>query len=111
MLNQSETKFLERAIELTREGMNNGRGSPFGCVIVMNDQVVGEGYNMVASTNDPTAHAEIVAIRNACKKLNSFQLNECEVYTSCEPCPCVLGLFIGRDWKKWFMQIRAMRLQ
>ena len=91
MLTERERKFLERAIELAREGMINGRGGPFGCVIVRNDQIVGEGYNMVASTNDPTAHAEIVAIRNACKNLNTFQLNGCDVYTSCEPCPMCLG--------------------
>ncbi|TMI80838.1 MAG: nucleoside deaminase [Bacteroidetes bacterium] len=91
MLNDRERKFLERAIELAREGMNKGRGGPFGCVIVINDEIVGEGYNMVASTNDPTAHAEIVAIRQACKKLNSFQLTGCDVYSSCEPCPMCLG--------------------
>ena len=91
MLNEMERKFLERAIELAREGMNNGRGGPFGCVIVVNDEIVGEGCNMVASTNDPTAHAEVVAIRDACKKLNSFQLIGCDVYTSCEPCPMCLG--------------------
>ena len=91
MLNDIERKFLERAIELAREGMSNGKGGPFGCVIVMNDKIVGEGYNVVASTNDPTAHAEIVAIRNACKNLNTFQLSGCDVYTSCEPCPMCLG--------------------
>jgi tRNA(Arg) A34 adenosine deaminase TadA len=91
MLTEKERKFLERAIELAREGMSNGKGGPFGCVIVMKDQIVGEGYNVVASTNDPTAHAEIVAIRNACKNLNTFQLIGCDVYTSCEPCPMCLG--------------------
>jgi guanine deaminase len=91
MLNEREIKFLERAIELAREGMTTGRGGPFGCVIVSNDHIVGEGYNMVVSTNDPTAHAEVVAIRNACKNLNTFQLIGCDVYTSCEPCPMCLG--------------------
>lgn len=91
MLNDSERKFLERAIELSREGMHQGNGGPFGCVIVMDNRIVAEGCNMVASTNDPTAHAEIVAIRQACIKLNNFQLTGCDVYTSCEPCPMCLG--------------------
>ena len=91
MINEKEKKFLERAIELSREGMQQGCGGPFGCVIVMNDEIVGEGYNMVTSTNDPTAHAEVVAIRQACKKLNTFQLAGCDVYASCEPCPMCLG--------------------
>ncbi len=90
-MNESEKKFLERAIELSRQGMQQDNGGPFGCVIVMNNEIVGEGYNMVTTTNDPTAHAEIVAIRQACKKLNSYQLEGCEVYTSCEPCPMCLG--------------------
>lgn len=91
MLTGREIKFLERAIELSRQGMQQGNGGPFGCVIVLNDEIVGEGCNMVTSTNDPTAHAEIVAIRNACKKLNTYQLNGCEIFTSCEPCPMCLG--------------------
>jgi guanine deaminase len=91
LLTGREIKFLERAIELSRQGMQQGNGGPFGCVIVLNDEVVGEGCNMVTSTNDPTAHAEVVAIRNACKKLNTYQLNGCEIYTSCEPCPMCLG--------------------
>jgi len=91
MLTQQETAFLERAIELSRHGMANEHGGPFGCVIVRNDEIVGEGCNMVIATNDPTAHAEVVAIREACKKLNTFQLNDCDIYTSCEPCPMCLG--------------------
>jgi guanine deaminase len=91
MPTDKEKKFLERAIELSKQGMQNGAGGPFGCVIVLNDQVIGEGFNLVTSTNDPTAHAEVVAIRQACKKLNSYQLNGCDVYTSCEPCPMCLG--------------------
>src|SRR5215213_9699665 len=86
-----EKRFLDRAIELSREGMQSGHGGPFGCVIVKNGEIVGEGNNEVLKRNDPTAHAEIVAIRNACKNLNSFQLTGCEVYTSCEPCPMCLG--------------------
>jgi len=86
-----EQQFLERAIELSREGMRARKGGPFGCVIVKDGKIIGEGYNQVATTNDPTAHAEVVAIRNACQHLNSFQLTDCDVYASCEPCPMCLG--------------------
>ena len=82
---------MELAIRLAREGMLSGRGGPFGCVIVKGEEVVGRGCNEVISSMDPTAHAEIVAIRDACKNLGSFQLEDCEVYTSCEPCPMCLG--------------------
>jgi guanine deaminase len=91
MLTEKELKFLERAIELSREGMMQKEGGPFGCVIVLGDTIVGEGSNRVTSTNDPTAHAEVVAIREACKKLGTCQLTDCVVYTSCEPCPMCLG--------------------
>ena len=84
-------QFLLRAIELSREGMMNGHGGPFGCVIVKDGEIIAEGCNKVLLTNDPTAHAEIVAIREACKKLNSFQLVGCDVYASCEPCPMCMG--------------------
>ena len=86
-----EKRFLKRAIELSRKGMQHGHGGPFGCVIVKDRKVIGEGNNEVLLHNDPTAHAEIVAIRNACKKLNSFQLPGCDVYCSCEPCPMCMG--------------------
>ena len=86
-----EEKFMEAAIALAEEGAANGEGGPFGCVIVKNDKIIGRGNNKVISNNDPTAHAEIIAIRDACKNLGSFQLNDCEVYTSCEPCPMCLG--------------------
>jgi guanine deaminase len=91
MLTKKEQQFLERAIELSRQGMQSGQGGPFGCVIVKGDEIVGEGCNQVTSSNDPTAHAEVVAIRQACTKLNTYQLDECEIYTSCEPCPMCLG--------------------
>jgi tRNA(Arg) A34 adenosine deaminase TadA len=91
MLTEKEKRFLERAILLSQQGMQQDNGGPFGCVIVMDDEIVGEGCNMVTSTNDPTAHAEIVAIRQACKRLNTYQLDACEIYTSCEPCPMCLG--------------------
>lgn len=91
MLSEQEKLFLDRAVLLSRMGIENGNGGPFGCVIVSGDKIVGEGCNMVTSTNDPTAHAEVVAIRNACRNLNTFQLDGCDVYTSCEPCPMCLG--------------------
>lgn len=87
----SDRKFMMRAIELAREGVEADAGGPFGCVIVKDGEIVGEGNNRVTSTNDPTAHAEVVAIREACAKLGSFQLDGCVVYTSCEPCPMCLG--------------------
>ena len=90
-MTSEEQKFLERAIELSGQGMQDQKGGPFGCVIVKDGKIIGEGCNQVTATNDPTAHAEIVAIRNACKNLNTFQLNDCEIYTSCEPCPMCLG--------------------
>jgi guanine deaminase len=91
MLTKEERIFLERAIELSREGMENGHGGPFGCVVVKDNVIVGEGNNRVTSSNDPTAHAEVVAIRDACNRLQTFQLSECDIYTSCEPCPMCLG--------------------
>ncbi len=91
MLSEKERAFLDLAINLSRQGMEQGSGGPFGCVIVKNDVVVGEGFNQVTSTNDPTAHAEVVAIRNACKTLQTYQLEDCDIYASCEPCPMCLG--------------------
>ena len=86
-----EEKFMQEAIALSQKGVQNDEGGPFGCIIVKDDKIVGRGNNKVTSTNDPTAHAEVVAIRDACKNLLTFQLDECEVYTSCEPCPMCLG--------------------
>ncbi|MDQ2718786.1 MAG: nucleoside deaminase [Bacteroidota bacterium] len=82
---------MKEAIALSRFGIKKNEGGPFGCVVVKNDVIIARAYNKVISTNDPTAHAEIVAIRNACKKLKAFQLDGCEIYTSCEPCPMCLG--------------------
>ncbi len=86
-----EEKFMMEAITLSRHGITQNQGGPFGCVIVKNDEIVGRGNNRVTSSNDPTAHAEVVAIRDACQNLGTFQLNDCEIYTSCEPCPMCLG--------------------
>lgn len=91
MYDERGNKFLERAIELSRQGMKSGQGGPFGCVIVLGDEIIGEGCNQVTSSNDPTAHAEVVAIRQACNKLGTYQLTDCDIYTSCEPCPMCLG--------------------
>lgn len=88
---ERDLKFLKQAIALASEGMNSGNGGPFGAIVVRGDEVVGRGNNRVTSTNDPTAHAEVVAIRDACKNLGTFQLDDCEIYSSCEPCPMCLG--------------------
>ena len=82
--------FMRRAIELSIQNIKDN-GGPFGCVIVKKNKIIAEGINRVTCNNDPTAHAEIVAIRNACEKLNTFNLEECELYTSCEPCPMCLS--------------------
>ena len=83
-------KFMLKAIELSIKSATS-IGGPFGCVIVKDDKIISEGYNKVVSTNDPTAHGEIVAIREACLKLNTFNLSGCELYSSCEPCPMCLS--------------------
>ncbi|MCC5920534.1 MAG: nucleoside deaminase [Cyclobacteriaceae bacterium] len=87
----AEEKHMREAIRLSLEMMLAGKGGPFGAVVVKNGEIVGIGYNQVTSTNDPTAHAEVVAIRDACKNLDTYQLDDCEIYTSCEPCPMCLG--------------------
>ena len=83
--------FMNRAIELSKLGMESDVGGPFGAVIVNNGRIVGEGFNQVTSQNDPTAHAEIIAIREACNNLNTFDLAGCIIFTSCEPCPMCLA--------------------
>lgn len=88
---------MREAIRLASEGAASGRGGPFGCVIVRRGDVVGRGTNAVTSTNDPTAHAEVTAIRDACRRLGTFQLADCELYTSCEPCPmCLAAIYWAR---------------
>lgn len=79
------------AIALSQQGMANHEGGPFGCIVVKGNEIVGRGNNKVTSQNDPTAHAEIVAIRDACHNLSTYQLQDCEIYCSCEPCPMCLG--------------------
>lgn len=90
-MTNSDENFMREAIALSVLGMINNEGGPFGAVVVKEGKIVGRGNNKVTSTNDPTAHAEVVAIRDACKNLNSFQLDGCVLYTSCEPCPMCLG--------------------
>lgn len=90
MNNEEHMRFMKEAIELSKESVASG-GGPFGAIVVRNGQIVGKGMNRVTAWNDPTAHAEIVAIRDACKSLNSFKLDGCILYTSCEPCSMCLG--------------------
>lgn len=82
---------MEEAIRLSQQGMERNEGGPFGCVIVKDGRIIGRGFNRVTATLDPTAHAEVVAIRDACRTLNHFQLDGCTLYSSCEPCPMCLG--------------------
>jgi tRNA(Arg) A34 adenosine deaminase TadA len=90
-------KFMREAIRLSIQMMRRGKGGPFGAVVVRKGKVVGRGSNQVTSANDPTAHAEIVAIRAACQRLKTFQLDDCELYTSCEPCPmCLSAIYWAR---------------
>jgi tRNA(Arg) A34 adenosine deaminase TadA len=86
-----DSPFMTRAIELSIENVHSGRGGPFGAVIVKDGAMIAEGANQVTSTKDPTAHAEVLAIRAACAKLGVFELQDCEIYASCEPCPMCLG--------------------
>lgn len=89
--------WMAKAIALAMENVDSGRGGPFAALIVQHDQIIASGANLVTSTNDPTAHAEMVAIRQACQVLQSFQLSDCDVYASCEPCPmCLAALYWAR---------------
>ena len=94
---------MGEAIDISRQKMNENKGGPFGAVIVQNEKIVGRGWNKVTSTNDPTAHAEISAIRDACSFLKTFDLSGCEIYTSCEPCPMCLGaIYWAQISKIWY---------
>jgi tRNA(Arg) A34 adenosine deaminase TadA len=106
-MESSDKMFMLEAIRMAREGMNNNAGGPFGCVIVKDGEIISRASNCVTSTNDPTAHAEITAIRDACKKLNTFQLTGCTLYTSCEPCPMCLGaIYWARPDKVFYASSR-----
>ncbi|HZR55859.1 MAG TPA: nucleoside deaminase [Terriglobales bacterium] len=99
---------MARAIQLSLENARSGRGGPFGTVIVQNNDIIAEAVNQVTLDNDPTAHAEILAIRRACQKLGRFQLGDCELYTSCEPCPMCLGaIYWARLSRIYFGNIAA----
>ena len=101
-----KNKFMTRAIELSIESVNSG-GGPFGSIIVKNDKVIAEGSNKVTLNNDPTAHGEIVAIRNACKSLNNFNLSGCELYSTCEPCPmCLSAIYWAHIDKVYYANTR-----
>jgi guanine deaminase len=91
MTKENDLKFIKEAVDVALKGVSGNKGGPFGCVIVKDEKIVGEGCNEVLSSNDPTAHAEVVAIRNACRSLQSYQLPGCTIYTTCEPCPMCLG--------------------
>ncbi len=99
--------LMYRAIELSIENVLNGRGGPFAALVAKENEIIAMGTNLVTPTNDPTAHAEIVAIREACKKLNHFQLTGCEVYASCEPCPmCMAAIYWARPARVFYANTR-----
>ncbi|NOX55082.1 MAG: nucleoside deaminase [Planctomycetes bacterium] len=103
----SDEQFLREAIRLSIEKMQAGEGGPFGAVVVRDGQIVGRGWNRVTSANDPTAHAEIVAIRAACRTLKTFRLNGCLLYSSCEPCPmCLAAIYWARIDSLWYAASR-----
>ena len=107
-MTQSSNHFMARAIALSLENVRQGAGGPFAAVVVKDGEIIAEGANAVTTTNDPTAHAEVVAIREACRKLNSFDLQGCEIYTSCEPCPMCLGaIYWARPARVYFANSAA----
>ena len=103
-----DSKFMRAAIRLSRQKMRGNQGGPFGAVMVRRGKVVGRGWNQVTSTNDPTAHAEVMAIRAACRRLKTFQLDDCELYASCEPCPmCLAAIYWARIPRVYYGATRA----
>jgi tRNA(Arg) A34 adenosine deaminase TadA len=104
-------KFMEYAIELGRKGIEAGNGGPFGAIVVKNSKIIGEGWNRVLLSNDPTAHGEITAIRDACKNIQSYDLSGCEIYTSGQPCPmCLSAIYwahVGRVYYGFNIQAAA----
>lgn len=106
--NQDVHRFMGRAIALSMAHMEAGDGGPFGAVIVKDGVIVGEGWNRVTSSHDPTAHAEVVAIRAACQRLATFELRGCEIFTSCEPCPmCLAAVYWARLDRIWYANDRS----
>lgn len=106
-LETMKSKFMRAAIRISRDKMRANCGGPFGAVVVRNGKIVGRGWNQVTSTNDPTAHAEVSAIRDACRRLKTFSLADCELYTSCEPCPmCLSAIYWARFRKVYYANTR-----
>ncbi len=104
----STNRFMQEAIALSLKSVRSGKGGPFGAVVVKDGEIIASGHNQVTSTNDPTAHAEVVAIREACKVLRSFQLTGCELYTSCEPCPMCMGaIYWARPDRVYYANTKA----
>ena len=102
-MDKHNDEFMKEAIRLSINNVEEGKGGPFGAVVVKDGKIIARGVNQVTSNNDPTAHAEVVAIRNACATLNTFQLDDCEIYTSCEPCPMCLGaIYWARPAKLYY---------
>jgi guanine deaminase len=100
---EEQNPFMARAIELSLDNVRSGRGGPFGAVVVKKGEIIAEGVNQVTLLNDPTAHAEVVAIREACRKLATFELTDCKIYTSCEPCPmCLAAIYWARIERVYF---------
>ena len=98
---------MEEAVRLSREGMRSNVGGPFGSVVVLDGQIIARGWNEVVATNDPTAHAEVCAIRRACAVLGTFRLDDCDIYASCEPCPmCLAAIYWARIRRIYFANTR-----
>lgn len=103
-----DMEFMKRAIELSKKNVESLKGGPFGAIVVYNNQIIGEGTNLVTCINDPTAHAEVEAIRAACKNIGNFDLSGATIYTSCEPCPmCLSAIYWARIDKIYYANTRA----
>jgi guanine deaminase len=102
-----KAKFMREAIRLSLQKMRRNHGGPFGAVVVRRGKIVGRGWNRVVSANDPTAHAEVIAVREACRRLKTFRLDDCELYASCEPCPmCLAAIYWARLGKIYYANTR-----
>jgi len=107
-MNQDPKAFMREALAMSEKSVRSNEGGPFGCVVVRQGKIVGRGENRVTSANDPTAHAEISAIRDACATLGTFRLSDCELYTSCEPCPmCLSAIYWARIPRVFYGNTRA----
>jgi len=102
-MNTNKQTFMQEAIALAQKNLDKKNGGPFGAIVVKDGKIIGRGVNTVTTNNDPTAHAEVNAIRDACRNIDSFQLDDCEIYSSCEPCPMCLGaIYWARPAKLYF---------